>query len=107
MNPGDSMLSSKAPRSTATRLLAAGAVLTLAGLGLTACGGSSAPAATGTASASAGEKVGVSLIVKTTTNPFFVSMADGAKKAAAAEGVDLKLSAGNADCDEDTQIQAI
>jgi fructose transport system substrate-binding protein len=99
------MLSSTAPRSTATRLLAAGAVLTLAGLGLSACGGTSAPAATGTASA--GEKVGVSLIVKTTTNPFFVSMEDGAKKAAEAEGVDLKLAAGKADGDEDTQIQAI
>ncbi|WP_427006290.1 substrate-binding domain-containing protein [Pseudarthrobacter sp. H2] len=99
------MLSSKTPRSKATRLLAAGAVLTLAGLGLTACGGTSAPAATGTPSAA--EKVGVSLIVKTTTNPFFVSMQDGAKKAAEADGVDLKLAAGKADGDEDTQIQAI
>ena len=53
------------------------------------------------------EKVGVSLIVKTTSNPFFVAMQDGAKKAAAAEGVDLKLAAGKADGDEDTQIQAI
>ena len=36
---------------------------------------------------------GVSLIVKTTTNPFFVAMEDGAKKAAEAGGVDLKLAA--------------
>ena len=53
------------------------------------------------------EKIGVSLIVKTTSNPFFVSMQDGAKKAAESDGVDLKLAAGKADGDEDTQIQAI
>jgi len=99
------MLSSKAPRSTATRLFAAGAVLTLGALSLSACGGNS-PSTSSTESASA-EKVGVSLIVKTTTNPFFVSMQDGAKKAAEAGGVDLKLAAGKADGDEDTQIQAI
>jgi fructose transport system substrate-binding protein len=99
------MLSSKAPRSMATRLFAAGAVLTLGAVSLSACGGSSSgPSASG---GSADEKVGVSLIVKTTTNPFFVSMQDGAKKAAEAEGVDLKLAAGKADGDEDTQIQAI
>ena len=74
------MLSSKAPRSMATRLFAAGAVLTLGAVSLSACGGSSSgPSASG---GSADEKVGVSLIVKTTTNPFFVSMQDGAKKAA-------------------------
>lgn len=100
---GDSMLSSKAPRSAALRSLAAGAVLTLATLSLSACGGSS----TTTSTAGSTEKIGVSLIVKTTTNPFFVSMQDGAKEAAAAEGVDLKLAAGKADGDEDTQIQAI
>jgi fructose transport system substrate-binding protein len=90
-------------RSFATRLLTAGAVLTLGTIGLTACGGNTS--ATGTAAAD--EKIGVSLIVKTTTNPFFVSMQDGAKKAAETDGVDLKLAAGKADGDEDTQIQAI
>lgn len=97
------MLSSKAPRTLTHRLLAMGAVLTLGTLSLAACGGT--PAAN--PGSSAAEKVGVSLIVKTTTNPFFVSMQDGAKKAAEAEGVDLKLAAGKADGDEDTQIQAI
>lgn len=97
------MLSSKAPRTMTHRLLAMGAVLTLGTLSLTACGGTS----TATPGSASAEKVGVSLIVKTTTNPFFVSMQDGAKKAAAAEGVDLKLAAGKADGDEDTQIQAI
>ncbi|MET1156130.1 substrate-binding domain-containing protein [Arthrobacter sp.] len=101
------MLSSKAPRSAATRLFAAGAVLTLGALSLTACGSSSGSTAPSASGGSSSEKVGVSLIVKTTSNPFFVSMQDGAKKAAAAEGVDLKLAAGKADGDEDTQIQAI
>jgi fructose transport system substrate-binding protein len=99
------MLSSIASRSTATRLFASGAVLTLGALSLSACGGSS-PSTSSTGSAST-EKVGVSLIVKTTTNPYFVSMQDGAKKAAEAGNVDLKLAAGKADGDEDTQIQAI
>jgi fructose transport system substrate-binding protein len=97
------MLTSKTPRTIAQRLLAVGAVLTLGSLSLTACGGNSPGASSG----SSGDKVGVSLIVKTTSNPFFVSMQDGAKKAADAEGVDLKLAAGKADGDEDTQIQAI
>ncbi|MDR7158076.1 substrate-binding domain-containing protein [Arthrobacter sp. BE255] len=97
------MLTSKATPALSHRLLAIGAVLTLGTLSLTACGGNS-PATSGTAS---GEKVGVSLIVKTTSNPFFVSMQEGAKKAAEADGVDLKLAAGKADGDEDTQIQAI
>jgi fructose transport system substrate-binding protein len=97
------MLSSKVTRSTRTRILAAGAVLTLGALSLTACGGGSTPSSSG----GADEKIGVSLIVKTTSNPFFVSMQDGAKKAAEADGVDLKLAAGKADGDEDTQIQAI
>ena len=97
------MLTSKTPRTIARRLVAVGAVLTLGTLSLTACGGNS-PATSGTAST---EKVGVSLIVKTTSNPFFVSMQEGAKKAAEADGVDLKLAAGKADGDEDTQIQAI
>jgi len=99
------MLSSKAPRTMTRRLLAMGAVLTLGTLSLTACGGTST--ATTSAGSSSAEKVGVSLIVKTTTNPYFVSMQDGAKKAAEAGGVDLKLAAGKADGDEDTQIQAI
>ena len=51
-------------------------------LGLSACG-DGADQAGGTDNA-----VGVSLIVKTTTNPFFVAMQDGAEAAAEAEGVD-------------------
>jgi len=67
-------------------------------LGLTACGGSDSGGDNG---------VGVSLIVKTTTNPFFVAMQDGAEDAAVDHGVELTMAAGKADGDEETQIQAI
>ncbi|MCA4135217.1 substrate-binding domain-containing protein [Arthrobacter sp. M4] len=89
--------------SRTLRLLTVGAVLTIGSLGLTACGGP----ASGSGNSGSSEKIGVSLIVKTTSNPFFVSMQDGAKKAAESGGIDLKLAAGKADGDEDTQIQAI
>ncbi len=86
---------------TPIRRLSAGLALALVGtLALAACGSSDG----------GGEgdgDVGVSLIVKTTTNPFFVAMQDGAKKAAKEEGVDLTLAAGKSDGDEATQIQAI
>ena len=83
---------------TPIRHLCAGLALALVGtLGLTACGSSGGDDG----------KVGVSLIVKTTTNPFFVAMQNGAKKAAKEEGVDLTLAAGKSDGDEATQIQAI
>ena len=48
------------------------------------------------------DAVGVSLIVKTTTNPFFVAMQDGAEAAAEKLGVELTLAAGKEDGDEDT-----
>src|SRR5438309_1688601 len=95
METGDSMLSSTAPRTVATRLFALGAVLTLGTLSLTACGGNTP--SSGSTGGSSPDKIGVSLIVKTTSNPFFVSMQDGAKKAAESGGVDLKLAAGKAD----------
>jgi fructose transport system substrate-binding protein len=83
---------------TPIRHLSAGlALAVVATLGLAACG----------SSGGGGDKVGVSLIVKTTTNPFFVAMENGAKKAAKQEGVDLTLAAGKTDGDEATQVQAI
>ncbi|MBE1876318.1 substrate-binding domain-containing protein [Myceligenerans sp. TRM 65318] len=72
---------------------------TAAALALAACGG-------GTGSADS-DAIGVSLIVKTTTNPFFVAMQDGAEEAAEEHGVSLTMAAGREDGDEDTQIQAI
>lgn len=53
------------------------------------------------------DEVGVSLIVKTTTNPFFVSMQKAAKADAAKAKVKLTLAAGKKDGDTDSQIQAI
>lgn len=69
-------------------------------LGFTACSSNSS-------SSSGSGKVGVALIVKTTTNPYFVAMETAAKAAAAKDGVDLTLAAGKTDGDIPTQVAAI
>jgi ABC-type sugar transport system substrate-binding protein len=80
----------------ATSLLAS-----LAALGLLAAG-------CGSDEEAGGDKaVAVSLITKNSTNPFFVTMQEGAKKAAKAEGVTLTVSAGKEDGDEASQVKAI
>jgi fructose transport system substrate-binding protein len=86
------------------RLIATGSLAAAAALVFTGCasGGSS-----GSSESASGEDVGVSLIVKLTSNPFFVAMEDGAKAAADKLGIDLTLAAGKEDGDEATQIQAI
>jgi len=84
-------------KSNLIRSIAVVAAVATASIGLAACSSDSGGS----------DKVGVTLIVKTTANPFFVAMQNGAKKAAKAEGVDLTLAAGKHDGDEDTQIQAI
>lgn len=53
------------------------------------------------------DTIGVSLIVKTTSNPFFVAMQEGAEQAAEEEGVSLTFAAGTQDGDEASQITAI
>ena len=88
-----------APHSAGKRILAATAIASMAALGLAACSGSG--------SGSGSDKVGVSLIVKTTTNPYFVSMEDAAKADAKKAGVNLTLAAGKQDGDVATQVQAI
>ncbi|MRG60707.1 substrate-binding domain-containing protein [Agromyces sp. CFH 90414] len=93
-----------APGALRRRLIAAGSLTAAAALAFTGCassGGDAADAAGGDGA------IGVSLIVKTTTNPFFVAMQDGAKAAAEDLGVELTLAAGKEDGDEDTQIQAV
>ncbi len=65
-----------------------------------------APAATPVAP-SAAPTIGVSLITKTNTNPFFIAMAKGAQEKAAELGVQLTLAAGKISGDEATQIDAI
>lgn len=86
-------------------LLTTFAVSAAMALTLTGCAGGSGsdPADGGDGS----EQIGVSLIVKTNSNPFFIAMQEGAQAAAEASGVSLTLAAGKEDGDEDTQIQAI
>jgi fructose transport system substrate-binding protein len=83
----------------------AASLAAIAALSLTACSpaGSATPATT----AGADEEVGVTLIVKTTSNPYFVSMEDAAKADAEKANVKLTLAAGTKDGDTDSQIQAI
>jgi fructose transport system substrate-binding protein len=81
-------------------------------LGLAACGssGSSTTASgssSGSAAAGGGDKIAVSLITKDSTNPFFVAMQAGAKKAGEANGVDVTIASGKAEGDDDGQIKAI
>jgi fructose transport system substrate-binding protein len=87
----------KRSTSRTPRLLAVGSIATIAALAFTACSGSG----------SNSDKVGVALIVKTTTNPYFVAMEDAAKADAAKAGVNLTLAAGKQDGDVGTQVQAI
>ncbi|PZG00761.1 substrate-binding domain-containing protein [Micromonospora deserti] len=82
-----------------TALLLAAA--TAGSMVVSGCGGSSGGAG------DAGDSVAVSLITKNSTNPFFVTMQQGAKKAAEAEGVKLTVAAGKEDGDEAGQVQAI
>jgi fructose transport system substrate-binding protein len=59
------------------------------------------------APAAAGGEIGVSLILKNTSNPFFVSMAKDAEAEATASGIKLTVAAGKDDGDVATQIKAI
>ena len=88
------MLNRSTPRPG--RLMAVGSIAAVAALAFTGCSGSSGS-----------DKVGVALIVKTTTNPYFVAMEDSAKADAAKAGVNLTLAAGKQDGDVATQVQAI
>jgi len=84
-----------------TRAAAIGATVCLAAT-LAACGHSGSSTSSGD-----GGKVGVSLILKTLSNPYFVSMQKDAKAEAAKDNVSLTVAAGTADGDTQTQITAI
>jgi len=92
------MLNRSMTRTRLRGLLAVGAIASLTALGLAGCSGTSG---------AADGPIGVALIVKTTTNPYFVAMEDAAKADAAKAGVKLTLAAGKKDGDAATQIQAI
>jgi fructose transport system substrate-binding protein len=63
-------------------------------------------ASSGSTSAS-GQTVGVSLILKTLSNPYFVTMKNDAEADAAKDGVHLTVAAGSSDGDTQSQITAI
>jgi fructose transport system substrate-binding protein len=86
------------------------AAVTAAALALSACSSSKSDNSAGGGGSSGGgggKKVGVSLILKTLTNPYFVSMKKDAEKAAGENNVNLTTAAGKADGDTQTQITAI
>ena len=66
-----------------------------------------AEATTGAATTTGGPPVQIGLIVKTQTNPYFVTMIQGAQQYAAQKNVKLVTAAGNYDGDNATQVTAI
>src|SRR5207247_4043882 len=92
---------------------AASAAASSAGGATSSAAGASSSAASGSASASpsgavpSGKKVGVTLVLKTLSNPYFVSMQKDAQAAAAKDNVSLTVAAGKQDGDTATQITAI
>ncbi len=91
---------------TLRAVLSAVSIAAVTAFALSACS-SPAGSATSAAPAGADEQVGVTLIVKTTSNPFFVSMEEAAQADAEKANVKLTLAAGKKDGDTDSQIQAI
>ncbi len=97
------------PNRRSRRLLAALALSSVGVLTLAACGGIETepePAASG-GGVAADEEIAVTLITKTSTNPFFIAMQQGADEAGKANNVKITKAAGKEDGDEATQIQAI
>ena len=87
----------------AAKAMSALAIVSVASLALTACGGSTDSAAPG----GSGDAIAVTLITKTNTNPFFIAMQEGAKKAGEEQGVSITTAAGTSDGDTDGQVKAI
>jgi fructose transport system substrate-binding protein len=91
------------------RRLFAAVVGVSAAVTVAACGssGSSSSGASGGSAGTSGQNVKVALILKTFSNPYFVSMENSAKSDASQRGVNLTVSAGTTDGDTATQITAI
>lgn len=85
------------------------ALLALSTASLAACGGDTGAggSADPTGGGGGGEELAVTLITKTSTNPFFISMQEGAEAAGKENNVKITTAAGKADGDEATQISAI
>lgn len=94
------MMPTRFPRKVA---FTGAAIAATVAISLTACSSGSA----GGSTAGPNDTVGVSLIVKTTSNPYFVAMEKAAQADAKKNNVKLTLAAGKNDGDTDTQIQAI
>ena len=95
------------PKRRGTRLTAALALTAAASLAFAACGGGGTGEAGSEGSVGADEEIAVTLITKTSTNPFFIAMQKGAEEAGKANNVTITTAAGKADGDEATQIQAL
>lgn len=97
-------------RSTQTpltvRKVATAGIALAAAVSLAACGSSGSSGSAPSGGSSSGP-VGVSLILKTLTNPYFVSMENDAKAAATKDGVTLTVAAGKQDGDTQSQISAV
>jgi fructose transport system substrate-binding protein len=93
------------------RRFGAASCAVVAALAVAACGSSSSGGSGGSGGSSGGSTkagaVKVALILKTFSNPYFVSMEKNAKADAAKKGVNLTVSAGTTDGDTSTQITAI
>ena len=97
-----------APRGRSRRkTVAAVGLAVCASVALAACSSSKTSSSSSGGSASSTKSVGVSLILKTLTNPYFVSMSKDAKSATAKDNVKLTVAAGAKDGDTQTQISAI
>jgi fructose transport system substrate-binding protein len=97
------------PNRRGRRLFSALALSSAATLVLAACGGgdTGTPGGQDTGGGGGGDKIAVTLITKTSTNPFFIAMQEGAKEAGTKNNVDITTVAGKEDGDSDTQIQGI
>jgi fructose transport system substrate-binding protein len=83
-------------------------LLALSAVGLSACGGDTgAGGSADPSSGGGGDELAVTLITKTSTNPFFIAMQQGAEAAGKENNVKITTAAGKEDGDEATQIQAI
>lgn len=103
--PADSGATTAAAATSATTSAASSAaVSSSAGAGATAAAGEWVPPSI---QVPEGDTVGVSLITKNSNNPFFIALNEAAEATAAEYNVELTLSSGKADGDEDSQIQAV